>query len=166
MQSYIFRVLDALDIRFGPAHCELMWVDGEPVLIEAAARLSVGINSLLSGLCGGINQLDETANAILDPDLFLATLNDLPSLQRHAANLFLMPQRQGRLIRLNGIDEIRHLPTLHLMSVSAQHGDIIGRVASLVTLVGEDIQSIERDINAIRVLESDGIFEVEEGVPS
>jgi hypothetical protein len=166
MQSYIFRVLDALDIRFGPAHCELMWVDDEPILIEVAARLSAGINSLLSGLCGGINQLDETADAILDPDRFLATLNDQPCLQRRAANLFLMPQRQGRLIRVRGIDEIRHLPTLHSMSVSAQPGDIIGRVAGLVTLVDEDIHAIERDIHAIRVLENNGIFEVEEGVPS
>jgi hypothetical protein len=99
---------------------------------------------------------------MLAPDRFLATLNDQPRLQRRAANLFLMPQRQGRLVRLRGLDEIRRLPTLHSLSVGAQPGDMIKRVAGLVTLVDEDIQSIERDIDVVRALERDGIFEVED----
>jgi biotin carboxylase len=161
LQSYVFKLLDALAIRFGPAHCELMWVDGEPVLIEVAARLTAGINSLLSGICGGISQLDETIEAMLAPERFLATLNDQPRLQRRAANLFLIPRRQGRLVRLRGIEEIRHLPTLHALSVSAQPGDMLKRVAGVVTLVDEDIRLIERDISVIRGLEREGIFEVE-----
>jgi len=162
LQSYTFKVLDALTIRFGPAHCELMWVDGEPVLIEVAARLSGGINALLSGICGGISQLDETVEAMLAPDRFLATLKDQPCLQRRAVNLFLMPKRRGRLVRVRGLNEIRSLPTLHSVSVGAQPGDMVKRVAGLVTLVDEDIQSIERDISRIRALEDEGIFEVED----
>jgi L-amino acid ligase len=155
-------VLDALDIRFGPAHCELMWVDDEPVLIEIAARLTAGNNSILSGICGGISQLDETVDTMLSPHRFLASMGVQPELKKRAVNLFLIPKRQGRLIRLRGLDEIRSLSTLHSMSVRAQLGDIIGRVAGLVTLVDEDIQSIERDVNVIRALEADGIFEVED----
>ena len=44
------------------------------------------------------------------------------------------------------------------MPVNARPGDIIDRVACLVTLVGEDRQSIESDINTLRLLVSDGIF--------
>jgi biotin carboxylase len=163
LKSYVFKVLDALAIRYGPAHCELMWVDGEPVLIEVAARLSGGINALLSGICGGLCQLDETVESMLAPDRFLATLNDQPCLQRRAVNLFLMPKRRGRLVRVRGLNEIRSLPTLHSVSVGAQPGDMVKRVAGLVTLVDADIQSIERDINTIRALEDEGIFEVEDG---
>ena len=162
MQSYVCGVLDALDIRFGPAHCELMWVDDEPVLIEIAARLTAGNNSILSGICGGISQLDETVDTMLSPHRFLASMGVQPELKKRAVNLFLIPKRQGRLIRLRGLDEIRSLSTLHSMSVRAQLGDMIGRVAGLVTLVDEDIQSIERDVNVIRALEADGIFEVED----
>ena len=161
LQSYVYSVLDALSIQFGPAHCEIMWVDGEPVLIEAAARLSGGINALLSGICGGISQLDETVEAILDPKHFLATRSDQPCLQRRAVNLFLIPEQQGRLVRVQGLEEIRCLPTLHSLSVSAQPGDRIKRVAGLVTLIDEDIQAIERDISRIRAIESKGMFEVE-----
>jgi hypothetical protein len=162
LQSYAFEVLDALAIRFGPAHCELMLVAGEPVLVEAGARLSAGNNAVLSRICGGICQLDETVEAILAPDRFLETLTRQPRLKSRAVNVFLAPKRQGRLSRLCGLDEIRRLPTLHSMSVGVKPGEQLSRVAGLVTLIDEDIQAIERDISVIRALEHEGIFEVKQ----
>lgn len=161
LQSYAFKVLDALAVNIGPAQCELMWVDGEPILVEAAARLSGSIGALLSGICGGISQVDETVNALLQPDRFLASVNQKPQLQRRAVTLFLIPQRRGRLIRVRGLDKVQRLQTLHSASVSAQPGDMIKRVAGVVTLIDEDIQSIERDVSVIRSLEREGMFEVE-----
>ncbi len=161
LQSYTFSVLDALAIDFGPAQCELMWVDGEPVLVEAAARLSGGIGALLSGTCGGISQIDETVSLLLEPARFLATLDQKPCLQRRAVILFLVPQRRGRLVRVHGLDQIQRLPTLHSASVSAQPGDMLKRVAGVVTLIDEDFRSIERDIGVIRALERKDMFEVE-----
>jgi hypothetical protein len=161
LQSYAYKVLDALAIEFGPAHCELMWVDGEPVLVEAAARLSGGIVALLSGICGGITQIDETVSILLEPERFQATLNEMPQLQRRAVILFLVPHKRGRLVRIRSLDEIRHLPSLHSISVGAQPGDMLKRVAGVVTLIDENIQSIERDIGVIRTLEREGMFEVE-----
>lgn len=165
LQSYAFKVLDALAIDFGPAQCELMWVGEEPVLVEAAARLSGGIGALLSGICGGISQVDETVSCLLEPERFLATLDEKPHLQRRAVNLFLVPPRRGRLIRIRGLDEIRRLPTLHSASVGAQPGDMLKRVAGVVTLIDADIESIERDIGVIRALEREGMFEVESEAP-
>jgi biotin carboxylase len=165
LQTYAFKVLDALALNFGPAQCELMWVDGEPVLVEAAARLSGGIGALLSGICGGINQIDETVDMLLEPARFLASLAERPRLQRRAVNLFLVPHRRGRLVRVRGLDEIRRLPTLHYASVSAQPGDMLKRVAGVVTLIDEDIRSIERDVGVIRALEREGMFEVESVEP-
>ena len=165
LQSYTYRVLDALAIDFGPAQCELMWVDGEPVLVEAAARLSGGIGALLSGICGGISQIDETVSILLEPERFLATLNEKPRLQRRAVILFLVPHRCGRLFRVRGLDEIRRLPTLHSASVGVQPGDMLKRVAGVATLIDEDIKSIERDVGVIRALEREGMFEVESEGP-
>ncbi len=162
LQSYAFQVLDALEIRFGPAHCEPMIVGGQPVLVEVGARLTAGNNATLSRICGGICQLDETVDAILAPDRFLATLNRQPRLERRAVNVFLAPHTRGRLARLHGLEEIQRLPTLHSMSVSAKPGDELGRVAGLVTLIDEDINAIERDIAVIHDLETKGIFEVEQ----
>jgi hypothetical protein len=161
LQSYAFKVLDALAINIGPAQCELMWVDGEPVLVEAAARLSGGIGALLSGICGGFCQVDETVNILCQPQQFLATLEKLPQLQRRAAILFLIPPQRGRLVRIRREEELRRLPTLHSLSISAQPGDMLKRVAGVVTLVAEDMRSIQDDVSTIRSLENRGLFEVE-----
>jgi biotin carboxylase len=40
--SYCYSVLDALDIKFGPAHIELMMTDTGPILIEIGARMGGG----------------------------------------------------------------------------------------------------------------------------
>jgi biotin carboxylase len=165
LQSYAYEVLDALAINIGPAQCELMWVDGEPALVEAAARLSGGIGALFSGICGGISQVDETADILLEPERFLATKNEKPCLQRRAVILFLMPHQRGRLVHIHGLNEIRQLPTLHSFSVGAQKGDMLKRVAGVATLIDEDIRSIERDVSVIRGLERGGMFEVENEAP-
>ena len=162
LRDFAFAALDALEIRFGPAHCELMWVDGEPCFIEVGARLSAGVNATISRTCGGICQLDETVDAILAPDRFLASLNDQLSLAKLAANVFLIPPRKGRLIRTRGLDELRRLPTLHSMSVASEPGTELAHVAGLVTLIDADENAIEQDMDVIRSLERAGMFEVEE----
>jgi len=164
LRSYAFDVMDALGIQFGPAHCELMWVDGEPVFVEVGVRMSAGINATLSRICGGICQLDKTVEILLSPDRFLATLDDQPCLEKRAVNVFLIPQRQGRLLRARGLDQIQKLPTLHSMSAATKPGEMLSRVAGLVTMVHEDIEAIQRDVGVIRSLEREGIFEVEHEV--
>ncbi len=42
LSEYIFSVLDALGIRQGVGHSELMIVNDQPVLLETAARLPGG----------------------------------------------------------------------------------------------------------------------------
>ena len=160
LQAFAFAAGDALGVDHGPTHCEIMWTTDGPVLIEIAARLTSGINAVLSRICGGICQLDRTVDAILAPERFLAALDDRPSLQQRAANVFLMPPHPGQLTRVRGLDIIEQLPTLHSMSVRAKPGDQVGRVAGMVTLVAEDIHAIERDIRTIRDVERRGLFEV------
>lgn len=165
LRDYAFEVLSALSISFGPAHCELMWVGGEPVLVEVGARLTGGINAILSRICGGTCQLDETVESVLAPDRFLATLHESPILKRRAANVFLITHHQGRLKRTHGLDQISRLPTLHSMSVASRPGMELKRVSGLITLVDENMHAIEQDIDVIRSLESPGMFELEVDEP-
>eukprot|EP00397_Hematodinium_sp_SG-2012_P042365 GEMP01046846.1.p1 GENE.GEMP01046846.1~~GEMP01046846.1.p1 ORF type:complete len:456 (+),score=92.84 GEMP01046846.1:42-1409(+) len=39
IMHYVYKVLDALDIRNGPTHTEVIMVDGEPCLVETNARM-------------------------------------------------------------------------------------------------------------------------------
>ena len=159
--AYALDVIEALGIRHGPVHCELMWVEGEPVLVEAGARLSAGINSVLSHICGGFGQLQMTLKSILDPEDFVREASEQPTLHRRAANVFLRPPRPGRLLRTRSLEQLRSLPTLYSISVASKPGTQVEHVAGLVTLIDKELSAIERDIGSIRRLQRAGIFELE-----
>jgi biotin carboxylase len=162
LRSYAFRALDALGVNFGPSHCELVWTDDGLTLVEVGARLTAGHNAVLSRLCGGICQLDETLQAILAPDQFLAELGSQPRLRKRVVNVFLIPRRRGKLLETRYVPELRQLPTLHSLSVATQPGDELKRVAGIVTLMGSDEDAIQRDLRRIRTFEMEGMFVVEE----
>ena len=158
---YASQVLDALKIEYGPAHCELKWVDGEPVLVEIGARLSAGINCWINRLCGGICQLDLTLDAYLSPERFTEGLGTRYSLHKHTANVFLKPPCGGRLKGLPRLPELRALESLYRMSVSATIGEPVPPVAGIVTLLHPDEKTVEADRARTRELETDGLYDVE-----
>ena len=162
LRRFAFAVLDAVGVRFGPAHGELIWTAEGPALIEVGARMTAGNNAVLSRLCGGICQLDETVEVLVAPDRFLAGLDSQPRLEKWAANLFLIAPCRGRLIQTRHLERLRQLPTLHSMSIATQVGEVIQGVAGRVTLLHASWEAIERDLEEIRSLEKKGIFLVEE----
>jgi biotin carboxylase len=160
--AYTTAVLDALEIRYGPAHCELITVDGEPVLVEIGARQNGGINAILSRRCGSICALDLTLQAYLDPGSFHAAASQALTLPRKAANCFLIPGRHGRLMSLPRLEEIRALRSFDAMRIGAKFGERVPRVAGIVTLMHMDQAVVSGDIKTIRAMQSDGFYEIDE----
>ncbi len=158
--AYARGVLDALGIRHGPAHCELMWVDDEPVLVEVGARLSAGNNCTLNRDCSGVCQLDLMVEAVADPAAFKAR-DDAPYvLRRTAANVFLLPQRRGILRGAPRLAEIEALESAREVHVGLEPGQPAPRVAGVVTLLHDDPAVVARDTATIRHLERNGLFDI------
>lgn len=70
--AYQFKVLDALGIRNGPAHGEVKFCRGSPVLIEVGARCHGGEGAWvpIANKCVGYNQVDAAIDSYLDPEAF------------------------------------------------------------------------------------------------
>ena len=162
LREYVFQVLDAVGVRIGPAHTEVILTSDGPVLVEVGARMSAGNNAVLSRQCGGPCQLDETVKCILEPEQFLEHIGQRATLQKYAANVFLMNRRHGRLVRTCHESQLRMLPTLESMSIVNEPGQMVGEVAGRITLLDADWDAIERDIATVRSLEQQGIFVIEE----
>jgi len=161
--TYATAVLDALEIRYGPAHCELITVDDEPVLVEVGARLSAGINAVLSRMCGSVCALDLTLQAYLDPETFHASADQPLSLALKAANCFFIPGRPGKLAGLPRLTEVRSLRSFNRMSIGAKLGEALPRVAGIATLMHSDQSVISEDIKTIRELQLSGFYEIDPG---
>ncbi len=158
---YVASVLDALEIKYGPAHCEVMLTDDGPLIVEIGARLNGGNNPMFSRYCGGKSQIDLTLDAYLDPNHFLGQLAENYTLSKGAMRVFLTPRQQGRLKSLSGLEQIERLESLHEMYVSAKVGRPLSRIAGWVVLVHDDRAVIHRDLQQIRRLEMSGLYQVE-----
>lgn len=71
LACYIKSVLDALDIKHGAGHSEVMLTDTGPVLIEIGARLSGSFNPSATMDALGYSQASLLVDTYLNPDRFL-----------------------------------------------------------------------------------------------
>jgi hypothetical protein len=68
--AYNHQVLDALGIRNGPSHTDLVLTPAGPVLVDAGVRLGPGVLPGYDDLSRGTNQADLTALAFAEPEEF------------------------------------------------------------------------------------------------
>lgn len=162
LAAYTLAVLEALGIEEGPAHSEVMWSGGSPVLIEVGARLHGGRTPLLSRQFLSRSQLDLAVDALLDPERFLAGQDRPYQLTASAAIVFLIPGRSGRLRSLPRLDEIRVLPSLREMETGTLPADPAPRVAGWLALIHEDPEVVTADLRRVREIEDDGLYDFEE----
>ncbi|MEA2764338.1 MAG: hypothetical protein QOK07_742 [Gemmatimonadaceae bacterium] len=157
--EYVAGVLDALDIRYGPAHCEVKVDDEGPVLIEMGARLHGGPKAhQMSRAAAGSSQFDLMVQAYLDPLGFLAAVENPRAVQRTAVMLLLRPHGSGTP-RAAAIKEVEKLPSFHELSCSAPIGHTPPPVAALLVLIHSDRVVVERDLSFVRHLHEDGLFD-------
>lgn len=81
--DYLHNVLDALGVRWGAHHTELMVGDDGPTLIECAARLSGGLNRGAANHAVGMSMLDLTANLVAEGESFMDRLAGMRRSHRH-----------------------------------------------------------------------------------
>lgn len=160
--GYVSSVLDALEIQYGPAHCELILSDDGPVIVEVGARPNGGNNPLLSRHAGGDDQLNMTLDAYLNPHAFLEQVEQPIELPRGAIRAFLRPRRIGCLRTPPKFSPIRNLESFHELRFSAKPGQMLSRIAGWVVLVHEDRSVLHRDLDRIRRIEQAGLYEIED----
>lgn len=86
LAAYTLKVLDALGLRFGAAHCEVMWTGGGPVLIEANARLmGASIERQVLHRALGYTQAQVLAEVLADPGSFRRRAGTHYELREHVA---------------------------------------------------------------------------------
>ena len=134
--AYTKQVLDALDIRNGPAHSEVIVTQEGPTIVEVGARLNGNMHPGYHNLCLGTNQADLTALAYVDTEGFLAEYGDKNYHQRQPACVFNTPtQLSGKVVSINEdvVQPVRSLPSVFDLTVKRKPGDSIVPTRDLLT---------------------------------
>lgn len=167
--DYQFKVLDALGVRSGPAHGEVKFCRGAPVLIEVGARCHGGEGAWvpIADRCVGYNQVGASIDSVLDADAF-ASLPDRPRvLKQYGCEAMLVSYRDGVLKSAPGLDEIDRMPAFLKREIFVAPGDVLRRTIDMFTTPGSimlthpDRSVLEQNLARIRELELDGLFELE-----
>jgi biotin carboxylase len=158
--DYTRKILDALGIVTGPAHCELVMTPHRgPVLIELGARLAGMADPQAARMGLGTSQLDLSIEAITEPAAFLALRRDRYRKLSHAVQLDLMAPRTG-VLDPGVLSDILALPSVRGWVGHVEPGGQVSVTVDLMTspgtlyLVGS-ASTVERDVQRVRELEAD-----------
>ena len=121
--DYAFQVLDALDIRIGPAHTEIMLTDNGPVLIESGARPMGGSfpqDLILESL--GHTQVQWAVDSYVDAEAFAANAGKQYRPTHAMCMKTLISTQEGAIQAVPAIALATRLP-------SARYGNFVGVLA-------------------------------------
>uniref|UniRef100_M4BST7 ATP-grasp domain-containing protein n=1 Tax=Hyaloperonospora arabidopsidis (strain Emoy2) TaxID=559515 RepID=M4BST7_HYAAE len=169
MIDYQFQILDALGFCNGPAHGEIKFCRGSPVLIEVGSRChgAEGAWVPIANSCMGYNQVAVAIDSMVDGEAF-AKLADRPrKLLAYGGAAVLVSYKNGTLKSTPGMAEIEKMPAFFKKDIVVAPGDNIRQTVNIftapgcITLVHKDRVVFESSLARIRELEVDGLFELE-----
>lgn len=130
--SFTEKVLDALGIRWGAAHSEIMLTSNGPRLIETGARMCGGPILELARVATGSSQLERVIEAYLDRKISTPQY----TFRKTVIAIFLISPLSGTLRNVEVLNTLNTLPT-HLSTVMwLKNGDHVDRTVDFDTTLG------------------------------
>ncbi|MEU8286169.1 ATP-grasp domain-containing protein [Micromonospora sp. NPDC048905] len=165
LRPFVEKVLDALGVRTGPAHTELLVDDRGPVLIESGARLEGGVTPAGPERATGVSQLSLTVERYTDPDRFARRIGAGYQRQRALMVVCLVAPHDGTVAE-GAAQRLAEIPSVFCGSaLDLLPGTPVHRTIDLFTspghlyLIAEDPSQLEDDYQRIRALEQKDLYE-------
>jgi biotin carboxylase len=169
LTSYAFKVLDALNIRYGAGHLEIKMTPDGPCLVEIGARIPGGDMPHYAELCIGESQLSWMVDAYTNPRRFHARSDNASyELKHHFALKSLISPYDGVLKSYPFIGELDKLESLHEVKMSVKVGDRLRRTVDdtgypIIVLLKHPIEAVVlRDVGTLRYLDGHAFYELAE----
>jgi biotin carboxylase len=159
--AYVHEVLTVLDVRYGPAHAEVIMTADGPALVEVGARIAGNMHPGFHDACAGANQATVTALACLAPERFRAGYADRVFAKRAEAMCVTTSTARSGIIEAidaDAVAAIEDLPTVYKMDLKGVPGAEIRPTVDLysstlrIFLCGQTLDAIHRDYRRIEEL--------------
>lgn len=152
--EYTQKALDALGIRWGAAHNEIMLTDKGPRLIESGARMCGGPVVGFAREATGSSQADKLVEIYADGDVLKKYV-----FKKSVVPVFLKSPDKGIISNAEALAEISRLPTLLNEYIWFKNGDLVPQTVDYLTSIGivalaGDPKHILSDYKKIRRMES------------
>lgn len=163
LSDYTIKVVDALGIRTGPGHSEVMLTTKGPVLIETNCRImGLGIPPAIQSEALSHTQLSLTADAFVDHDAFKRHTSEAYRLNKHLVCVLHQVMLENAVVNESALELIEQLTSFRLRKLS--HLGKVHKTKDLLTspgwvvLMHEDENVIHADIQRLREIEREHLF--------
>jgi biotin carboxylase len=158
LANYARKCLDAMGVRFGPVHAEMIFTVKGPRLVEIGARCQGGILGETVERAIGNSHVSLTAKLLSDPDGFRAMARELRysprimvvALNSHAAGVVEQATYQKSLGALRSFSAVMSMPNVGDHVVKTE--DLFSSLGAIY-LVHDDFGVLLEDLAAIRAME-------------
>jgi biotin carboxylase len=146
--DYVRRVNAALDVQLGINDVEFKLTSRGPRFIELNNRLPGAMTPVMIQRCTGFNCYAENLRLFLGEG---SAATRPVHYDRHYCVCCLMSEDSGEIIAIEGLPEVRRLPSLEGLTLFRKLGDRVERTSDLLStwglvfLVHEDQQVLRRD---------------------
>jgi biotin carboxylase len=134
--DYAIQVLDALEVRYGPTHLEIIDTAEGPTLVELNARLHGSLDPRLTTAVSGENHVSATVATLLNPERFADSLNQPVVFNGFCGHVLLLSSRVGRLNKPFAWPAIEALPSFVGLKQWVKPGDALSVTTDLKTALG------------------------------
>lgn len=153
--DYTQKALDALGIRWGAVHNEIMLTKKGPRLIESGARMCGGPVVGFAREATGSSQADKLVEIYADGNV----LTKKYVFKKSVVPVFLKSPAKGIISNVEALAEISKLPTLLNEYIWFKNGDLVPQTVDYLTSIGiialaGDRESILSDYKKIQSMES------------
>jgi biotin carboxylase len=159
LTAYMKKVLDAIGLREGASHGEVILTKDGPVLVEVGARLQGGIISPVIVEAIGQSHATVAFERYYHPQAFGATIDERYQIRKHCMVVNLVANKSGVIKRNNCTRLLGGLPSIHTMVRTPAEGARVEKTRDLFTKAGhiyllhESLQQLEHDYGQIRTWE-------------
>jgi biotin carboxylase len=159
--DYALAVNDALDVRYGAVHSEIIMTASGPALVEVNARMH-GANAIEAlGWCNEVTQLDLSIDSYIDPAAFASKAQRSFDNGKHLMVHFLIAAAAGTVDSVIDAAQLTALTSYKTHSLPAP-GSVIDKTVSLTTtpgtiwLLSDDADALLADQEALIAMERSG----------
>jgi carbamoylphosphate synthase large subunit len=164
LEHYTTRVLDALGIRWGPAHCEVMLTHAGPTVVEVGARLAGAAFPRYAHAAGELSQVCVTVDAYTDSAAFAAARSYRRAHDRTCHVVSLISPTNGVFFGHSRLSEIEQRRSFFAADFWLQDGDPVyptvdvATAPGIIALIHTDPTVLMEDYAAVRRWETSGIY--------
>ncbi|WP_422529319.1 ATP-grasp domain-containing protein [Serratia fonticola] len=164
LREYAKEVLNALGVRNGPSHLEIILTENGPTLVELNCRLHGSLDLRLTTYACGRNHVQDVVASLLSPDYFAASYSQPPTFYGQAMHVLLRSPQAGRRLRKNYWEKLETLSSFVSYKSNLVTGEITPITKNLKTSVGTlslfnlDSKQLADDLSIVRNEENTGFM--------